>query len=421
MTDRGRRSRPAKSSRLTVRGAAMLGASTALFGAAYLLGWPELLMVGCLAGVPPLLAWLLVGVRRAKLSVERSLPSTIGLGDTATVRLSLGDLEASRAGSAEWSDLLPWPPGKTHPAALASVPVRGAGRRSPLRYEIRPTCRGVVDVGPLVISFGDPFGLARRTVPVPGTQRLVVAPQVLSLPVEAVRAAIGPDHAHQFGRRAPAGDDDVMTRAYRSGDALRRVHWRTSARQGELMVRENEQSRPAEVVLVLETRALGYRDLASGEQSDRPESESFEWALRMTASLAARLDSLGVSLRVVETARPQLRAAGFGEVFLEELARMKLSRSDEDWLEHNSGGIDPTAGRSLLVAVLGEPSPRTAQRLARLSPSGDRALAFLFSSPESEAFDVLRRTGWACLNVSVQDPVDEAWTAVIEAGAHAAA
>ncbi len=423
MPGRWREARPLRTSRITARGTVMLGVSLVAFGLAYLLGWPELLVLGCFSGAPPVLALLFFGGRRLRLSVNRPVrPLTISLGDTLTLRARLSNLARSAIPAAEWFDRLPWSPGRTEPAALPPLPSgRRAGASVPVGYQVQPPRRGVADIGPLTITVGDPFGLVERTVIVPGQQRLVVAPRVVPLPAEAVRVALGAGQLQHFSSPSPSGDDDVMTRAYRPGDALRRVHWRTSARQGELMVRESEQPRRTEVVLVLETRRLGYGDVAPGDHPEQPESGSFEWALQMTASLGCLLDSLGVPLRVVETASPQLRGTGSGEMFLEELARMRLDPSEAAGFERASSAIGSTAEHAFLVAVLGEPDAGTVRRLVESGSSCDRAVAFLLAPPTSAAVALLRSADWTCLTVDPHDSVADAWSAVAGADFHAVA
>jgi len=93
----------------------------------------------------------------------------------------------------------------------------------------------------LSLRFADLFGLVELTRSFTTTDALVVTPTVTPLP--AIR--LGGDWAGGGDSRARSistmGEDDVTTREYRHGDDLRRVHWRSTARYGELMVRREEQ------------------------------------------------------------------------------------------------------------------------------------------------------------------------------------
>lgn len=75
------------------------------------------------------------------------------------------------------------------------------------------------------------------------------------------------------------------------GDDLRRVHWKSTARTGELMVRREEQPWESRATVVLDTRAAGHR-------GDGP-TASFEWAVSAAASIAVHLRQAGYKLRLV--------------------------------------------------------------------------------------------------------------------------
>src|SRR5690606_27216812 len=113
---------------------------------------------------------------------------------------------------------------------------------------------------------------------------LVVVPDVVPLPLGGPALAEG-DGAAQFAhRRALGAEDDLSTREYRPGDAMRRVHWRASARHGELMVRQEEQRSHPDVRLALDTLREGYPDAApdpGGPGRPAVASEAFEWTVRM--------------------------------------------------------------------------------------------------------------------------------------------
>src|SRR5690606_998963 len=120
---------------------------------------------------------------------------------------------------------------------------------------------------------------------------LAVLPEIVALtePALALRRAEG--EAHRADHRALGGDHELTTRPYRSGDALRRVHWRASAHHGELMVRQEEQRSAAEASILLETRTSQRADVETG--AGHAESDGFEWAVSMVASLAVHLGETG--------------------------------------------------------------------------------------------------------------------------------
>ena len=61
-----------------------------------------------------------------------------------------------------------------------------------------------------------------------------------------------------------AGEDDVIPRAYRDGDELRRVHWRSTARYGELMVRREEQRWRNRATVLLDSRSISHMGTGAG-------------------------------------------------------------------------------------------------------------------------------------------------------------
>src|SRR5690606_11602391 len=167
----------------------------------------------------------------------------------------------------------------------------GGQRASTVAYTVRAEMRGRYEVGPLVIRLTDPFGLCELTRSFTTTARLTVVPQTERLP--AVRLAgeyvgSGDSRARSV---AVHGEDDVATREYRNGDDLRRVHWRSTARVGELMVRREEQPWESRATIVLDTRRYGHH-------GEGPTS-SFEWAVSAAASVALHLRRSGYRLRLV--------------------------------------------------------------------------------------------------------------------------
>ena len=85
-------------------------------------------------------------------------------------------------------------------------------------------------------------------------------------------AATGRGSARRARARwPPRGEDDVIPREYRTGDELRRVHWKSTARSGELMVRREEHPWRTRATVFLDTRAVAHR--GQGPAS------SFEWAV----------------------------------------------------------------------------------------------------------------------------------------------
>lgn len=392
---------------LTLRGGTVLAVGALALVVAYIAGWPELLILAAFSGIPPLLAILFVLRMRPRLSVARfTTPAIVTAGNTGSARLRLGNLAGAKTSLAYWRDELPWSPGTTRRQELLSLP---AGASLALQYAFTPPRRGIAELGPLVVEVADPFGLARGEFPVGDRHRVVVAPETVELDQGSVDIASDSGSARLFQHRALAGEHDIMTRDYRPGDALRRVHWKASAHHGDLMVREDEKRSHAEALLLVDTRRGSYRDVTRAASPDRPESEHFEWALRMIASLRDHLVRNGLRVQVAETAVAQLADADHIDDFVESLARVRLSYQDGPALRLAEPRAD---SRGSLFAVLAAPDGETVAALVEQRGSFDLAVAFLLGDTGHALAERLERAGWTVHRVDGAETVAEAWHAL---------
>lgn len=392
--------------RLTLRGGAFLGFAGLALVTAYIAGWAELLVVACFAAVPPLVAVVLAARERNELQVVRVIsPRMLAARSVGVVRLLVRGRGSRATSAGEWWDRLPWEPGVSETQALNPLAV---DRTVDLRYGLVPPQRGVVDIGPFVARFADPFGLTSLECEYGRLERVVVAPETVPLATGVVEIAAESGSARLFQHRALAGEHDVMTREYRSGDALRRVHWRSSARHGELMVREDERRSHASAVLLVETRAKRYPDV-EGARTRYPFSRSFEWSLSMVASLRDHLVASGLAVHVVETTQPQLADARSTADFTESLARVGLSFDDyrrPRWRD------DPSRGLGSAFAVLGIPDAELLSDLAHSRALFDSAIVFVAQETPDASLATLRTSGWAVVRVGADESVAEAWLRV---------
>ena len=403
-TDRPTSDRGGRTVVLTLRGASMLGAAIVLFSVAYIAGWPEMLILGSFCAIPPLLALFVVAVRRPRFTVERSFSrAMVSVGGTGSARVSLRSAAHLRAGTARWSDDLPWNPGRTAWRDLPDINTRAAVE---LQYDFSAPRRGVALLGPFVTEVADPFGFARAEFALGGTQRIVIAPELVDLSQGLTDLATHSGAAQLFHHRAVAGDHDIMTRDYRSGDALRRVHWKASAHHGELMVREDDKRSHAEALIVVDTRRASWHDASRSASTDRAESENFEWALSMTSSLRDYLVRSGLRVRAVETAVPQLADAENADDFVESLARVRLSYHDGPAIRLAEPG---KTGVGSLFAVLDSPDAETIQALTEQCAGYGFAAAFMLGVRDAERVERLTRAGWVVYQVAEGESVLAAW------------
>jgi uncharacterized protein (DUF58 family) len=405
---------------LTRRGQIYLGACVALFVIAYSAGNNEFLLAAGLLSVLLVAGIVFVRARRLRLVAVRTFsPPIVAAGGSATVTIDVRNVAAQRTATAQWRDRLPWEPwesegGELRSLAPAGIRFAGKGNSAQVRYVVRPTRRGIFEVGPMLADFGDPFGLVRGEAALAGSQQLVVTPEIVELHDAGLGYAAGDGTARLVQRSVSGNDDDLMTREYRRGDALRRVHWRASARHGELMVRQEEQRSRPEVRLLVDTRKSGYSDVDPHHwRSREPESETFEWVVRMVASLGVHLHRSGYFIHVVETAPAQI--AGFGEAnqwtaqdeaFLASLASIELA--DVTSTDRIGSG---EASSGALFAVIAEPDPAALEWILRQRRPTERAIAFV-PVWSSKAHDALVNAGWQCVVFTPGDDLAMVWSAV---------
>jgi uncharacterized protein (DUF58 family) len=380
---------------LTTRGRSFLAAAGAAALSALVLGERDLLRVAVLLAVLPLLAAAYVGRNRYKLKCSRSLePRRVPVGASSRVVLRLQNMSRLPTGTLMLEDRLPYALGSRPRVVLERL---GAHQASSVAYTVRADVRGRYEIGPLVVRLTDPFGLCELSRSFPSIDRLTVIPQVVPLPTVRVAGEYAGTGESRARSVAVHGEDDAATREYRHGDDLRRVHWKSTARTGELMVRREEQPWESRATVVLDTRGTAHR----GEGP----TASFEWAVSAVASIAVHLRHSNYKLRLVTDATIDVdatEAAGEGEL-LEQLADVRLSRhSDIAMLVER---VRDRSDGGLVIAVLGELTTAEAALLAGLRTSGSTCVAFLIDTltwlnlPESGRAEAEQAHGAAVLGL----------------------
>src|SRR6266536_464958 len=354
---------------LTTRGKSCLACAVTVFLAALMFGEKDLLRVAVLIGLLPLLAAWYVGRTRYKLACTRSLvPTRTPVGASARVVLRLQNLSALPTGTMLLEDRLPYALGSRPRLVLERL---GRRQASSVAYSVRADIRGRYEIGPLVVRLTDPYGLCELARAFPSVDKLTVTPTVVPLP--SIRLAGEYTGSGDSRARSVAvhGEDDAATREYRHGDDLRRVHWRSTARVGELMVRREEQP--------WESRATVILDVRKGAHRGEGPTASFEWAVSAVASIAVHLGEAGYRLRLVTDGADIDAGESDGDTaILDHLAEVKtLARVDlgrvAERLRHRSDG-------GLVIAVMGLLSPGDAELVAGLRGPNATAVAFLVDS-----------------------------------------
>ncbi len=166
--------------------------------------------------------------------------------------------------------------------------------------------RGLYEWGPLTVAAGDPFGIFRRTRTFGEAQQVLVYPPVVDLPHFQAPPANLPGEGRFRRRTHYVTPNAAGIREYAPGDAFNRIHWRSTARTGELMVKTFELDPASDIWVILDLERRVH--VGSGDDSTE------EYAVRIAASVArhyivanrpAGLMQFGRDLRILEPERGQ--------------------------------------------------------------------------------------------------------------------
>lgn len=263
-----------------------LGAA-ALLVMGRVLGLVELLALGVIAATLLVGSTILVGSARLGLEVGRAIhPARVHVGTSSRVDLTIRNLRAGGTPVLRLRD----PVSGTRGADLL-VPPLGRGERTVAAYRLPTDRRGLVQIGPLEVVVGDPFGLTSLATVAAPTVALTVYPhvdQIDPLPYTTGHDPLaGARQPNSLGR---TGEDFYALRPYLVGDDLRRIHWPSSARHDELLVRQNELPWQGRTTVLLDVRKAAH----SGD--------SLEVAVSAAASIVAATARRHDLIRLVTTA-----------------------------------------------------------------------------------------------------------------------
>ncbi len=345
------------------RGVVVLVAGLSIWAAARLIGSPGLAVVGVGLAVLPFSAALFARWGRQRLAVRRHLSEVrVPPGARVTVEVEVENLSPAAASFLLVEDRLPPALGRPARLVLAGLPGRRTQRA---RYTLLPQSRGRYVLGPLSVDVTDPFALTRLRLEFDDRDQLIVTPEIedlASTPSSPFGSNVGNSRAKHLFR---TGEEFYTMRAYQEGDDLRRLHWPSVARTGELMIRQDESSRRSSALVFLDNRqgAIGQTHGAA-----------FERAVSCAASVGALLVHGGFSLRLATADAPA--AAVNEEGFLDALTGIAHSpaRSIGPALSRlrTGSGADTT-----FVMVAAPPPPTELSSLIRTGTAFGPKLAIL--------------------------------------------
>ncbi len=351
----------------------VLGLTAALWIVSLVYGWEELLVAAViLTIVAALCVVFLFG--RTSYGIDLDLTRTrVVVGERAVGALTLRNATARALLPAEV--VLPVGTGR----GVFEVPRLAPGAAHEELFAIPTTRRGVLSVGPVSVLRADPLGLFERTRDRRRATDLYVHPRTATLDglsLGQLRDLEGLP-VHELAR------DDVSFHAlleYQPGDDLRHVHWKSTARVGELMVRQYEQTRRSHFVIGLSANPDEYRS-----------ADEFELAVSIAGSIGLRAlrDSRALDARI-QTGPLRARDP---RRFLDALAALENTRPRDGRIGDLAGTVSmhaPDAAIAVLITGSTTDAAELRQACARL-PYETRVLAVI--ADERAAAAELRRIG----------------------------
>jgi len=222
-------------------------------------------------------------------------------------------------------------------------------------YMLQCKRRGYFPVGPLTLTTGDLFGFVESSWQERATTYVTVYPEVL--PLEQLGLPSRSPFGSLAARQRLFEDPNRMTgvRPYMTGDTLRRIHWKASAHEDELLVKKFQPAISLNVAIVLDLNREAY-PLAGAIGIS-------EWAIVVAASAASyvvgRRQPVGLITNGLDSVTGQLTQAvstrqGQGQLMavLTTLARVQMHSFEPDlahWLPRQIAGLE--WGTTLVVVT----------------------------------------------------------------------
>ena len=394
---------------LTVRGRCFLAAGAAAIICGVQIGERDFVRIGLVAALVPALAWLLLRRTQREVWMRRNVSDLqVEAGDIAQVEVQVGN-PGRRTGMLLMEEELPAALGEHQRFVVDPIL---SGMETTLRYQVRTEYRGRYPLGPMHVRVADPLGMVDLSQTMPTTSSILVTPRTEPLPQIPLTGRWAGAGDNRTRDLLGGGSPDVTIREYRLGDDLRRIHWPSSARVDELMVRREEQQWQSRCTLLIDNRRTSHRGYGA--------SSSMETAVRATASIIRNLVALDFEVRLVSaTGRSSshgwhqgARGVTLPEQ-LERLALMQMTLNEK----LSTGWVDESSQGGMLLAVLGNLGQADRAFFAGLANAGDSAYAVVLDvsswdrtgANEPPATASLRSGGWKAATLDRDGSLAAAW------------
>ena len=339
--------RPTRQGLLVALGAAALVALGRVFGIR------ELYAAGAATALLLVVCCSWVALRRVDVVVSRGVrPSRVHAGNPCTVELRVRNRSRRLTPVLRVLDPVTGTAGAD--LLLAPVAVRGTSK---VAYRLPTDRRGLLSVGPMTVEVADPFGLAvARSTAAPEVE-VTVLPRIDDIAPLPRTVGPDPDGGAETGSLGRTGEDFAALREYVVGDDLRRVHWPSSARTGDLLVRQDDVPWQGRIVVALDLRR------------DCHDRDTIERAVSATASILRAHLRRGDHVRLVTTTGVD-SGYGVGAAHLDSVLEY-LAIADRSARGSLRAALD-VAERSAtgaLVVVTGRPGSADIDAVEALGPA----------------------------------------------------
>ncbi|MCE7011222.1 DUF58 domain-containing protein [Kibdelosporangium philippinense] len=324
----------------TKSGVAMAVSAAVLLALGWLADYPELIALGFAALATLAIAGAWMALRPDLSAIREVRPQRVSEGEKAMGVITLTNESKRRSPPILATEQM------ANRQVQVPIPSLAGGTDHTTTYYLPTNRRGIYQVGPMSIGHTDPLRLMRVGTVFSTFSTLYVHPRLLNVepvPTGQTRDMDGPTSSY-----SPQGGVAFHSlREYVPGDDWRLIHWKSTARTGQMMVRHNVVPNQPRLMVVLDTNSLGYAE------------ETFEAAVSAAASLAMAAIRGGFPLELRTTSggvAASDKAFDGAVAALDLLAAAKATRDDPGLTALPS--MVATDDSVALGVVTGTPDPR---------------------------------------------------------------
>ena len=225
-------------------------------------------------------------LRLRYVTVKRSVPKAAFVDANIPVRLTIKNSSLFETGPFKFTDFL----SVSNTEEIKNSAFVESLFKDPAVFDYELVCkkRGVYETAPIVFEAFDLFGLFKKISRLHAQSELIVYPCFFDIKYLPIKKGV-PSFVGEASRRSGDYEEFYGIREYRIDDGLRKIHWPSSARFGELMVKQYEQSATHKVTVVL--------DLEGGEKPEWNYGDPFEFMVKTAVSIVKYVTDLKSSVQ----------------------------------------------------------------------------------------------------------------------------